>query len=323
VVAVDSYGIVPGATFLQEEYAPRTIRPKLAKLLDSALEPVEDRAPRRRPSPGLLASLELETIDPTRADLAATLARCEVDHTVGRADLMGGLTNGRARLAAFADGGLQGYHDRQRDPTDEDGTSRLSPYLRFGQLSAAEIARTAIARAGAKDASAFLDNLFTWRELAFNFCLRNPVHTTMDGLPDWVRRTMTDHADDTREAALSLDDLERGATPNALWNAAHQQLVRTGVMHHALRMLWGKSVMLWTESYAQAHAALFHLNDRYALDGHDPAGVAGIQWCFGKFDRPFVAKPVWGTIRPMSLGRAHLKFDVSVYTGGEELAVSR
>ncbi|NUQ20963.1 MAG: hypothetical protein HOQ09_08375, partial [Gemmatimonadaceae bacterium] len=45
--------------------------------------------------------------------------------------------------------------------------------------------------------------------------------------------------------------------------------------------------------------------------------------CFGKFDRPFATRPVWGTIRPMSLDRARGKFDVDSYvarwSGQEEL----
>jgi len=34
------------------------------------------------------------------------------------------------------------------------------------------------------------------------------------------------------------------------------------------------------------HLALA-LNDRYALDGRDASSIAGVQWCFGLFDRPF------------------------------------
>jgi len=48
-------------------------------------------------------------------------------------------------------------------------------------------------------------------------------------------------------------------------------------------------------------------------NGGDPNSYAGIQWCFGKFDRPFAARPVWGTIRPMSLDRAHTKYRLAEY----------
>jgi deoxyribodipyrimidine photo-lyase len=115
---------------------------------------------------------------------------------------------------------------------------------------------------------------------------------------------MERHADDPRPATYTLEQLERAETHDALWNAGQQELVRTGTMHNVVRMLWGKSVLTWTERYEDALAHLIHLNDRWALDGRDPNSYAGIQWCFGKFDRPFATRPVWGTIRPMSLDRA-------------------
>ena len=78
-------------------------------------------------------------------------------------------------------------------------------------------------------------------------------------------------------------------------------------------MLWGKSVLLWTRRYKHALEHLIHLNNKYALDGRDPSSYGGIQWCFGKFDRPWFDKPVWGVIRPMSLARAREKFDAEAY----------
>jgi deoxyribodipyrimidine photo-lyase len=58
---------------------------------------------------------------------------------------------------------------------------------------------------------------------------------------------------------------------------------------------------------------LVYLNNKYALDGRDPSSYAGIQWCFGKFDRAFQERPVWGQIRPMSLFRARAKYDTESY----------
>jgi len=55
------------------------------------------------------------------------------------------------------------------------------------------------------------------------------------------------------------------------------------------------------------------LNNKWALDGRDPSSYGGIQWCFGKFDRPWFDKPVFGVIRPMSLARAREKFDAETY----------
>ena len=50
-------------------------------------------------------------------------------------------------------------------------------------------------------------------------------------------------------------------------------------------MLWGKTVLLWTADYEQARSWLFHLNDKYALDGRDPNSYSGILWVLGRYDR--------------------------------------
>lgn len=313
VVSVDSVGVIPAAMLPREEYAARTIRPKLAKLRDIALEPVLDRAPRREFPPTLLASLAIDSFDIARADIASEVARCEVDHSVAPAAIEGGTSAGRARLTRFVDTGLQQYSTRRIDPTDPDGSSRLSPYLRYGQISAAEVARAALQHAPPTEAEAFLDEMITWRELSLNFCLHNPAHGSLDALPAWVHRSMGEHESDRRDTIYTREQLANAATGEPLWNAGQRELLATGQMHNAVRMLWGKSVLLWTDRYADALSYLIWLNDRYALDGRDPNSYSNILWCFGKFDRPFATRPVWGTIRPMSLSRAKGKFDVNAY----------
>ncbi|HYD54475.1 MAG TPA: deoxyribodipyrimidine photo-lyase [Gemmatimonadaceae bacterium] len=316
LVAVDSVGAVPAAALPLEEYAARTIRPKLARLLDFALEPVEDRGP-RRPFPGAIwRSLDLERIDPASlgdATIAPLVARCEIDHEVPAVPLRGGASAARERLHAFVGDSLADYSERRRHPSDPDGSSRLSAHLHHGMIAAAEVARVVRASGAGAEADAFLNEMVTWRELALNFCARNPAHDSLDALPAWARRSMERHEDDPREWCYDLAALEEARTHSPLWNAAQRELRATGQMHNVARMLWGKSVVTWTPRYADALAWLIHLNDRWSLDGRDPNSYAGIQWCFGKFDRPFAERPVWGTIRPMSLERALAKYDVEDY----------
>jgi len=313
VMMVESHCIVPSGHFVKEEYAARTIRPKIAKVLDISLEPVTDRAPRIALSDSLWRSLEVDRLDLARADITAEVARCEIDHSVPPVPFTSGLDGARARLRAFCDGALADYPERRNEPSDTDGSSRLSPYLHFGQIPAAEVLRMVRAAGHATSAEKFQDELVTWREIAFNFCLRNANHAKLKGLPDWVHRTMEAHKDDPREADYSLAELEGGRTHDDLWNAAQRELVHTGCMHNVTRMLWGKSVILWSPRYKKALEHLILLNNKYGLDGRDPSSVGGIQWCFGKFDRPWFDKPVWGVIRPMSLARAREKFDADAY----------
>ena len=313
LVEIESHCIVPHLHFTKEEYAARTIRPKIAKVLDSALEPVEDRGPRAQFPQSLWDSLEVNRLDLATLDVPAAVASCEIDHAVPAVPFASGLDGARARLAKFCATALADYEERRNEPSDTEGSSRLSPYLHFGQISAAEVLRTVRETGHRASAEKFADELVTWRELAFNFCVRNPNYGKLKGLPDWVHRSMEKHKDDPREAIYSLEQLEQAETHDELWNAAQRELVRTGYMHNVTRMLWGKSVLLWTSRYKHALEHLILLNNKYGLDGRDPSSYGGIQWCFGKFDRPWFDKPVFGVIRPMSLARAREKFDAEAY----------
>ena len=313
MIAVDSVGVVAAGSFHKEEYAARTIRPKIAKLLDHSLQPVEDRAPRREPAASLMQSLDVDWLDIARCDVATEVARCEIDHAVGAVATRGGLTTARARLSAFARDGLHDYAERRREPSDDRGSSHLSGHLHVGQISPYEIVSTVRDAATPAQSDAFLNEMLTWRELSFNFCLHNSEYASLAALPDWVQRSMQAHANDPRDVVYSLDQLERAETHDEIWNAGQRELVATGQMHNVVRMLWGKSVITWAPTYEHALAWLIHLNNKYGLDGRDPNSFGGIQWCFGKFDRPFATRPVWGTIRPMSLQRAHQKYDMKGY----------
>ena len=314
MVAVESHAVVPAAAFQKEEFAARTIRPKIAKLRDLSLEPVKDQPPRLMVSTSLRASLDLDALQMNGRDVEALIASCEIDHRVSRVvSVPPGLLAARARLDAFCSGALTGYAERRNDPGDPEGSSHLSPYLHFGQISAAEVARTVRERGAPAEVEKFYDELLTWRELALNFCVRNPAFGTLDGLPNWVRENMARHAADPREHVYDLATFEAAATHHPLWNAAQRELVATGTIHNVMRMYWGKYIVLWSASYAEALRIMLHLNNKYGLDGRDPSSFGGVQWCLGKFDRPWTRRPVLGTIRYMSIDLAYKKFDARTY----------
>ncbi|MCE2901000.1 MAG: deoxyribodipyrimidine photo-lyase [Gemmatimonas sp.] len=326
VLAIDSVCTVPSGAFTKAEFAARTIRPKIAKLLDHALEPVAEDMPRVPVSEALRASLRATIAEggglaplplPDMSDeaIAGEVAACEIDHAVGPVtSVPGGTEAGLARLSAFLRDDLPSYAERRNEASDGHGTSGLSPYLHYGMIPSARVVRDARARGvSAESLDAFVQQVTTWRELSFNWCVRTPGFDQLASLPAWVQRTMAEHADDPRPAWYALDALEAGRTDDRLWNAAQHELVTQGIIHNYPRMLWGKTVLLWTTSYEQARAWLFHLNDKYALDGRDPNSVGGIMWCLGLWDRPWGNKPVWGGIRPMVTSRAKLKFDVEGY----------
>ncbi|MGV3709275.1 MAG: deoxyribodipyrimidine photo-lyase [Gemmatimonas sp.] len=322
VLAVDSSCTVPSGVFATPEYAARTIRPKIAKLLAHSLEPVEDRAPRLAVSESLRASLFDTVAYPTLdvaalkdAGLAQAVSRCEIDHSVRRvSDTPGGAAAAELALQRFLTDALARYDEDRNDGGLEDGTSGLSPYLHVGHISSAAVTRAALG-SGAPSASveAFVQQVTTWRELSFNWCVRTRDFDQLHALPDWIQKTMREHKGDKREWSYSLDELERAETHDAFWNAAQNQLRETGIIHNYARMLWGKTLLLWTRDYETARQYMYQLNDKWALDGRDPNSVGGIMWCLGLWDRPWGNKPVWGGIRPMVTSRVKLKFDTGPY----------
>ncbi len=140
------------------------------------------------------------------------------------------------------------------------------------------------------------------------------THDRYESLPPWARATLAKHAGDRREHLYALDELEAAATHDPLWNAAQRQLRREGRVHNYLRMLWGKKILEWSATPAEALDSMIALNDRWALDGRDPNSYAGIVWCLGRYDRPWgPERPVFGTIRYMSSANTARKLRLAAY----------
>lgn len=315
VIAVESATVVPMAYHQKEQSTARGIRTVLMEALPHYLWPVEN------PELKIRRGIELpfdgsaaRRLVGTAAGIEALVAGCDVDHSVPPSTTFrGGTRAGRARLAEFLRTGIGNYTEDRNDPNKPDAVSRLSPWLHFGNLSIHEVL-LAVREAGpAEQYAKYLDEALTWREVAHNFCHFNPRHRTMDGIPAWARKELSDHEADPRPHLYSLEELEHARTGEELWNAAQRSYLREGWMHNYMRMLWGKTVLQWTPNAAECLRVLEHLNNKYALDGRDPNSYGGIMWIFGKYDRPFYRRPIYGTVRYQSLRAARNKFDVDRY----------
>jgi len=304
---VETDVVVPvGVASPKDEFTAATFRPKIRRALARFfVPPPPARAPRR-------SSLRFDLDAFDIADPAAALERLDVDRSVPPVcGWPGGAAAARARLAAFVAGGLDAYPDRRNDP-NAGAVSGLSPYLHFGQLSPLEAALAAQA-SGSPGAEAFLEELIVRRELAVNFVWYNPAYDGYHGLPSWARADLNRHAKDPRPARYTPAELERAATHDPYWNAAQLELVHTGKMHGYMRMYWGKKILEWSASPRDAFRVAVRLNDRYELDGRDPNGYAGVAWCFGKHDRPWGERPVFGKVRCMVAAGLKRKFDADGY----------
>ena len=311
VYAVDSNGVIPMSRFEKEEYAAYTIRPKIKKILHEYLKPFEEEKLIVRADK---LKIDCPDTEITEKNIVKLVAECAIDHDVKASTVyLGGTANGRKRLNKFLKEILTDY-DNGRNKPEKDGSSRLSSYLHFGFLSSLEIA-LAVKDADAKQESkdAYLEEIIVRRELSYNFTRFNPQYDSLKSLPDWVQKTMREHVDDKREIVYSLEEMENCQTYDELWNASQREMNVTGEIHNYVRMLWGKNVIAWTRNYEEAFAILEHLNNKYCLDGRNPNSYAGILWCFGKHDRPWMKRPVFGTMRYMTSGSTGKKFNSKQY----------
>lgn len=263
--------------------------------------------------PAWLPALPFAPLDLAAADVPALVAACDLDHGIGPVHhTPGGSVAGLARWARFLETRLDDYAKDRNDPV-RDGTSRLSAYLHFGHVSPFRLAREAAARR-TDGAEKWLDELLTWRELAWHYCLHHPNHESVEALPAWARQTLAAHERDPRPALPSWEQLARAQTGDLLWDAAQRQLLAHGELHNSVRMTWGKALLGWSRTAQEALALLVDLNHRYALDGRDPASYGGILWCLGALDRPFSPEqPVFGAVRPRSTAEHAKRFDVGEY----------
>ncbi|MEM7452974.1 MAG: FAD-dependent oxidoreductase [Planctomycetota bacterium] len=248
-----------------------------------------------------LEQLPFAAVDFEHTSIQELVAACDIDHSIGSVPgTRGGTSAGYARWNEFRNSRLSRYA-RARNNALEDGVSRMSAYLHYGMVSPMRIAREASAE-GTKGAEKYLDELLIWRELAYAFCFHREDHDQLSAVPDWARKTLQRHATDEREKIYTWEQLSRASTDDSLWNAAQRSLLRNGELHNNVRMTWGKAILNWTRTPAEALEMIVDLNNRYALDGRDPASYGGILWCLGQFDRPFKPElPVIGTVRPRPL----------------------
>jgi len=309
VVQVETDVVVPvEAASGKQEYAARTIRPKLHREWKKYLV-----APKRGKLKRDSLALKLGSID--LGDVEKVLASLNVDRSVGRSShYLGGASRARKLLRSFISEKLRYYGETRNDPS-LDIQSHMSPYLHFGQISPLEIALE-IRRArghGRQNKDAYLEELLVRRELAMNFVYYSKRYDSYSCLPSWARTTLKIHRRDKRPHRYSRLQLEACQTHDPYWNAAMREMVATGKMHNYMRMYWGKKIIEWTASPQAAFRLMLELNNRYFIDGRDPASYTNVAWCFGLHDRPWARRPIFGTVRYMAAAGLESKFHIDDY----------
>jgi deoxyribodipyrimidine photo-lyase len=270
---VDADVVVPSKLFPKEEYAARTIRPKLQKLLPVFLQQPDNLKARyhwaERNKPGG------RKINPSRL-----LDELPLDRNAEPApQFKGGPAEGMRLLRRFINKRLPDYETARNQPQIA-GTSELSAYLHFGHLGPLTIA-LAVREADAPETAkaAFLEELIVRRELAINYVARNPQYDRLAGSPEWGRKTLAEHAADPRPYHWAKKILE--------WTEAPEEAFEIAVRLNDRYELDGRD----PNGYAGVAWAVGGKHDR-------PWGPQ---------------RPVFGLIRYMSSEGCARKFDVRAY----------
>ncbi|MEP6844051.1 MAG: deoxyribodipyrimidine photo-lyase [Pseudolysinimonas sp.] len=158
---------------------------------------------------------------PTRPDWAAGL----------RAAWIPGETSAHRRLEHFVRDQLADYH--RRDEPAVDATSRLSPHLRFGEISSTQLwhrLHGELTPAARRNAPKFLSEV-GWREFNWNILFHAPKLATKNFRPEFdaFPWDAPSHAD--------LDAWRYGHTGIPLVDAGMRELWVTGSMHNRVRMV--------------------------------------------------------------------------------------
>ena len=174
-------------------------------------------------SPSAVSSEDLGDWDllPTAPDWSAGLAEMWHPGEQGATD----------RLDDFARNTLKNYH--RRDEPGPVTTSRLSPHLRFGEISPHTIwhalERTLPAEAE-KNKAKFLSEI-GWREFSYNILFHFPELASANFRPEFDRFPWG------KPESASLQAWHKGRTGVPLVDAGMRELWATGYMHNRVRMV--------------------------------------------------------------------------------------
>jgi deoxyribodipyrimidine photo-lyase len=348
-ITVDSNGLIPLGLTDKDPYSAYFFRKIMQKNFIEAYTNPPQKNPleglENRSSVNIKESLFNDLPDSNNAlnNIQEFIKGLDIDHDVRPVDMHGGRSAATGMLGNFIKNALLEYDEKRNDP-DEKKTSQLSPWLHFGKISEYEIVHAVLQHQpegwdldritfnkgstggffnGDPNIDGFLDEVITWREVGFHFAHHRPDYDKIESLPDWVQKTMDEHRDDPREWNYSYEELKNSQTHDEIWNAAQTQLREEGIIHNYLRMLWGKKVIEWTPDYQTALQYLIDLNNTFALDGRDPNSYSGIFWCFGRFDRAWQERPVFGKLRYMTSDstrkKVKLKKYLNIYSGQKSL----
>ena len=351
--AADSNGILPIAWAEKEHLTAYSFRKHVQRSMADALMNLPSRSVMENVAKDLLfdelemvslfAAIEVEftplewlwRVGEAGKISEQAMASLDIDHEVKAVrNMKGGRFEAKKRMEIFLEINLRRY-STHRNNTEDPSVSKLSPWFHFGHISTIEVIVQLLERSNwtydmtcfedmgkgtrsgwwglSESEESFLDQIITWRELGFNFAHYRKDHKSIDSIPNWAKKSLSEHADDDRKP-YTFEEIENADTDNEVWNAAQRELLRSGVIHNYMRMVWGKKILEWAPNPNTAADWMIRINDRWALDGRDPNSYTGIFWVLGRHDRAWgPERPVFGKVRYMTTESARRKLKLKNY----------
>lgn len=307
IALVETDVIVPVTISYQKvAYGAYVLRPQLHKYVDAFNDYGQIPSVEKTWHPRQIQTFDI-------SDISRVVSSLGVDKTVGPSPCFrGGYQAAKRLLLIFIQSKYKDYPLRS-DPSLAI-QSYLSMYLHFGQISPLEIYQSIMTLPESEARDQFVEQLLVRRELAFNYVFYNKEYDQFKSMTEpWAYQSMENHGSDVRPYLYSDQEIENGLTHDIYFNAAMDEMRITGFMANYLRMYWAKQILTWKQSYEDAYHLIVKLNNKYFLDGRDPNSYVNIAWIFGKMDRPWPEKPIWGTLRSMNSSGLKRKFDIDTY----------
>jgi deoxyribodipyrimidine photo-lyase len=176
----------------------------------------------------------------------------------------GGESEGRRLMRSFLRNGLAGY-EAHHDDLPGDATSSLSPYLRFGCLSALELLNEARSRSGAA-------------AYARQLCWRDFHHQVLAAFPALPGRDYRPRGDRWSRSQRAFEAWREGRTGYPIVDAAMRQLLSEGRMHNRARMI--AASFLTKDLYLDWRWGANHFWDLLS-DGEIANNAGNWQWIAG------------------------------------------
>jgi len=228
LIQVDAHNIIPvWYASDKREVGARTLRPRIHRHLEPFLTHFPEFTGNQHMVSSSSSSVNImETLFSTQQD-DTFWNRCidylALDESVPLpSHYQAGATSAMKQFTSFCEQGLKVFDTQRNDPTLSHVCSNLSPWINYGHVSFQRLALEIRALKKYPNGTAtYLEEGIVRRELSDNFCFYTQEnYDELSAAAGWAQETLRVHASDPREYLYTLEEFERGATHDELWNAA-------------------------------------------------------------------------------------------------------